>query len=436
MGTVTKRGKNSWRIATQVKVGGEWQWIRFTLRMDPALSEAIQRRDAERELDNLERRLSRELADMCTLREWSETWVTKYVAPDASPVTVSNYRFLLNSRILPQLGDRLLKELTPAVLTDWLTNLRASPRKTTRKQDDQLKRPRRKSEKLVPAAKLDAPLSAKTAQNYFGCMKSMLAVAVRIGLLEYNPMDRVQRPKKKKHRASTLSESETLFLIRSLSDAPQGLRRSVLLALCCGLRLGEVTALTWFDVNWEKNTLRIDKALKYTPAEGSFLAAPKTEAGDRVIQLPASLTQILRDACWEDVAAEAEDPDKWKGENKRWIIHDRTGRRVNKDTPSRWFRTFADKHGFQGITFHDLRHAHASLLVAKGVDIAAISARLGHSDPSITLSVYTHALPARDQAAAAAMDAILEKIYHHDSAPEKNQPADPAAGSPSAGSAS
>lgn len=410
MGTVEKRGKNSWRIATQVKIGGEWQWVRFTLRMDPALSEAVQRRDAERELDNLERRLSRELADMCTLREWSETWLTKYVSPDASPVTVANYRFLLRSRILPQLGDLLLKELTPAILTDWLTGLRASPRKTTRKTDDQLARPRRKGEKLIPDAKLQAPLSAKTAQNYFGCVKSMLAVAVRIGLLEYNPMDRVQRPKKKKRRLSTLSESETLFLIRSLADAPQGLRRSVLLALCCGIRLGEAAALTWFDVDWDHDMLRIDKALKYTPARGSFIDAPKTEAGDRVIQLPAALRQILRDALWEDVAAEMDAADKWQGKD-RWIIHDRYGRRVNKDTPSRWFRAFADQHGFQGVTFHDLRHAHASLLVAKGVDIAAVSARLGHSDPSITLSVYTHALPNRDQAAAEAMDAVLKKIY-------------------------
>ena len=433
MGTVEKRGKNSWRIATQVKIGGEWQWIRFTLRMDPDLSEAVQRRDAERELDNLERRLSRELADMCTLREWSETWLTKYVAPDASPVTVANYRFLLNSRILPKLGNMLLKELTPAILTDWLTGLRADPRKTTRKPDDQLSRPRRKAEKLAPAAKLAAPLSAKTAQNYFGCMKSMLAVAVRIGLLEYNPMDRVQRPKKKKRRLSTLSESETLFLIRSLADAPQGLRRSVLLALCCGIRLGEAAALTWFDVDWDHDTLRIDKALKYTPAQGSFIDAPKTEAGDRVIQLPAALRQILRDALWEDVAAEMDAADKWQGKD-RWIIHDRYGRRVNKDTPSRWFRTFADQHGFQGVTFHDLRHAHASLLVAKGVDIAAVSARLGHSDPSITLSVYTHALPNRDQAAAEAMDSMLKKIFPPPPGADPQQ--DPPAAAPPAGSAS
>ena len=143
MGTVEKRGKNSWRIGVQIKVAGEWQWVRVPLRMDPALSEAVQRRDAERELAILEARLKGELIATPTLSEWSETWLTKHLDQDASPVTVANYRYLLSSRILPQLGDQLLPDLTPATLTDWLYNLRKDQRKTTRLPDDKLKRPRR-----------------------------------------------------------------------------------------------------------------------------------------------------------------------------------------------------------------------------------------------------------------------------------------------------
>ena len=90
MGTVEKRGKNSWRIATQVKVSGESQWVRMTLRMDPTLSEDVQRRDANRELKKLENRLAGELDSTPTVREWSETWLTKHLDQDASPVTVAN----------------------------------------------------------------------------------------------------------------------------------------------------------------------------------------------------------------------------------------------------------------------------------------------------------------------------------------------------------
>lgn len=425
MGSIEKRGKNSWRLSTMVKIAGKWQNIHLTLRMDPNLSEAVQRRDAQRELRILEDRLAAQYRDSFTLREWSEEWLTKYIGPDASPVTISGYRFLLNSRILPQLGDKYLQELTPALLTDWLFGLRASPRKSTRKQEEQLSRPRRKGEKLIPEEKAQRPLSQKTLKNYFGVLKTMLGAAVRAGYLEHNPMDRVQSPRQHKRKITMLSESETMFLIRALDGEQLPLRLAVLLALSCGLRLGETSALRYRDIDWDRKTLTVNKALKYTPEQGSFIAAPKTDAGDRVLTLPDSLCRFLRDAMWEDVYEEQDNPEKWKGNNQQWIVHGRHGARVNKDTPSKWFRAFADAHGFEHITFHDLRHAHASLLVARGVDIAAVSARMGHSDPSITLSVYTHALPNRDQGAAAAMDQILEKVLPAPAPPdpEGNDPA-------------
>ena len=408
MGFVEHRGKNSWRICTQVKVGGKWEWVRIPMKMDPALSESVQKRDAERELKKLEKRLAGELDDVCTLREWSETWITKHLGPDASPVTVYSYRYLLDSRILPQLGDQLLPDLTPALLTDWLYNLRKEKRKTTRLPEEKLTRPRTEAEKKKLAASKAAgkPLAQKTILLYYGCMKTMLAAAVRVGLLEYNPMDRVQRPKKPRKKTVPMSQEEVVALLRLiLTEAAQPLKLAVLLALLCSLRLGEVGAMRYTSIDWKKNTIRVDRSLKYTPATGPFIAETKTAAGDRIITLPASMVQILHDALWDDVMEEQDEPEKWKGD--RYIVHSRHGARVSKDTPSKWFRKFADDHGFQDVTFHDLRHAHASLLVASNVDVAAIAARMGHSDPAVTLSVYTHAITQRDQDAAAALDNVL-----------------------------
>ena len=406
MGTVEKRGKNSWRIGTQVKIGGEWQWVRIPLRMDPDLTEAAQRKQAERELAILEARLKGELLDVPTLRDWSETWLTKHLDQDASPVTVANYRYLLSSRILPQLGDKYLPDLTPAVLTDWLYNLRKDKRKTTRLPDDKLKHPRRAGEELITDAQRAKPLSVKTALNYYGCMKTMLAAAVRIGLLEYNPMDRVQRPKKRKKKKTTLQEQEVVVLLQLIiSEAQTPLKLAVLLAMLCSLRLGEVGALKYSAVDWEAGTITVDRALKYTPATGAFIAETKTDAGDRVITLPPSMIRILKDAMWEDAAEEQDDPEKWKGAG--WIVHSRHGARANKDTPSKWFRKFADAHGFQGVTFHGLRHIHATILLQHRIDLQSVSSRMGHSDPSVTLRAYADAMPARDQEAAAAMDRIL-----------------------------
>ncbi len=406
MGTVEKRGKNTWRIGTQIKVAGQWQWVRVPLKMDPALSEDTQRRMANRELRMLEARLAGELEDIPTVKEWSETWLTKHLDQDASPVTVANYRYLLSSRILPQLGDLPITDLTPTKLTDWLYNLRKDKRKTTRLPDDQLKRPRRDGEKLITDAQAAKPLSVKTALLYYGCMKTMLAAAVRVGLLEYNPMDRVQRPKKRKKKKTTLPEAEVIALLQLIiTETSQPLRLAVLLAMLCSLRLGEVGALKYSDVDFDAGTITVSKSLKYTPATGAFVAETKTDAGDRVITLPPSMVRILHDAMWDDVVESFDYPETWKGEFL--IVHSRHGARVNKDTPSKWFRKFADDHGYQGVTFHDLRHVHATFLLQHRVDLQSVSARMGHSDPSVTLKVYADAMPARDQDAAAAMDQLL-----------------------------
>lgn len=438
MGFVEKRGKNSWRICTQVKVGGEWQWVRPTIHMDPDLPEDTQRREATRELLKLETRLAGELPEVPTLRAWSETWLEKHLDDDASPVTVANYRYLLGSRILPILGDKPITDLTPAMLTDWLHQVRHSPRKSTRLPEDQLSRPRRQGEKLISASKAAKPLSVKTTLLYYGCMKTMLAAAVRIGLLEYNPMDRVKRPKQRKRKPTTLPERDVVALLSLIIDeAPQPLRLAVLLAMLCGLRLGEVGALRYMDVNWDAGTINISQALKYAPGTGSFLEVPKTDAGERVITLPPTMLRILRDAMWYDVIEEQDSEGKWKP--GRWIVHSRYGARVNKDTPSKWFRAFADANGYEGITFHDLRHIHASILLAKHVDLASVSARMGHSDPEVTLRVYADALPPNDQAAATTMDALLTTAVPNfvpltdpTPAPDEPVPADPEAADPAA----
>lgn len=424
MGTIEKRGKNSWRIGTQVKIGDRWEWVRMKIRMDPDMPEEAQRREAKRELLKLEARLEGKPLDMPTLREWSETWLTQHLSLDASPVTVSNYRYLLRSRILPQLGDLPLSDLTPARLSDWLYNLRKEPRKTTRLPDEKLKRPRRKGEQLITDAQAAKPLSAKTAQNYLGCVKTMLAAAVRVGLLEYNPADRVQGPKRRKKKKATLPEPEVIALLQLIiTEADTSLKLAVLLAMLCSLRLGEVGALKYSAIDWDAGTITVDRALKYTPADGAFIAETKTEAGDRVITLPPSMIRILHDAMWDDVMEAQDEPEKWRG--AFWIVHSRHGARVNKDTPSKWFRKFADEHGYQGLTFHGLRHVHASLLLQHHVDLQSVSVRMGHSDPSVTLRAYADAMPAQDQEAAATMDRLLLATgtipTEEDPAPDQNE---------------
>ena len=416
MSSVEHVSRNCWRLNVTIDTSAGRLPFRTTIRMDPALPEAVQRRDAERELRNLERRLAAEQASTWTLSDWSAEWLAKHVEPDCSPVTVANYRHLLQARILPALGDYPLQDLTPAVLTDWLLAVRGSPRRTTAKADADLARPRAPSDRRVPADRTARPLSANTVLHYYTCMEAMLAAAVRMGYLEHNPMDRVQRPKLHKHRPPAFSEADALRLIAALNDHPNiYFRLAVHLALICGLRLGEVVALRWADLDWDARTLNISRALKYTPATGSYVDTPKTDAGQRLVTLPESMMRLITEAGYQDSIDELDAGDAWHGSG--CLVHNKAGAQLHHDTPSKWFRAFADAHGFQGLRFHDLRHAHASLLLAHNIDVVSVSARMGHTNPSVTLSVYAHALPARDHDAAAYFEQLL--------AP----PSDPCAGS-------
>ena len=171
------------------------------------------------------------------------------------------------------------------------------------------------------------------------------------------------------------------------------------------MSLGEVGALRLSDVDWKRGTIDISHALKYTPQTGSFEGPPKSEAGERIIALPPGMMTVLHETRAYQAEARAMAPSVWRGEG--WIVHRWDGGQVNHDTPSKWFRKFADKHGFEGVRFHDLRHTHATILLANSIDAVAVASRMGHADASTTLRVYAHALRRRDVDAANVTQQLL-----------------------------
>lgn len=430
---IEKRGPDTYRIGFQLRnPDGTYQWIRETFRATPGLSEAYQRMEAEVALERLKLQAlqakdSPEGTVMSpatiTVRVFSERWMEKHVRPNCSPVTYKNYRYFLDSRILPYMGDTPVKKLTPAFLVDWLEYVRGDGRRSTRMDEEQLSRPRHPGEetRLTSEEKRARPLGTRTVQHYYDTLKAMLDVAVQWEIIFRNPMERVTRPRARKARVKFLDEEQAVALLRSLKEEPNMcLRAAVLLALLCGLRLGEVCALRLSDVDWKRGTIDISRAMKYTPQTGNYEGPTKTEAGERIISLPVGMMAVLDQtrAYQEDCKRTA--PHLWVGEG--WIVHGWNGAQLHHDTPSRWFRHFADEHGFEGVRFHDLRHTHATLLLANGIDAVAVASRMGHEDASTTLRVYAHALRRRDDDAARVWQSFLDAAAKPTEAPEVPQP--------------
>jgi integrase len=180
-----------------------------------------------------------------------------------------------------------------------------------------------------------------------------------------------------------------------------------MIALFGGLRLGEVLALRWSNVDLDRKVLRVVEALEETKVFGIRFKPPKSRAGKRDVTLP----DILVEALHEHRKAQLElrlQLGLGKLPPDALLFASIEGKPLSTADVSVLWSRFADRIGIPEITFHGLRHTHASQLIDAGVDIATISKRLGHATPGITLAVYAHRFQQDDGKAAAAINAAMK----------------------------
>ena len=179
----------------------------------------------------------------------------------------------------------------------------------------------------------------------------------------------------------------------------------VSLALATGMRRGELLGLQWGDIDLDAGRLRVERSIEETKA-GLRLKSPKTKRGRRNVTLPPEAVAMLR-------------PHKVKMLEVRLVLglgnitpetlvfSTVEGGLLSPDNLSRdWCRVGKAKN-LPRVSFHALRHTHASVLIRAGVDILTISRRLGHSKPSVTLDTYGHLIEGADAAAATAIASVL-----------------------------
>ena len=404
---IEKRGPNSWRVGFQTPVSDGRKWIRRTVTFPSGLSESEQRDRAELELA----RLKVDFADGAivtdnpiTVAEFARLWIDQHVRPNCSADTLKNYSYFLDSRILPALGEMQLQKLNPVVLNRFIVSLRSEPARTTAIPAADRVRAADRDRPAAPAR----VLSDRTVRHYYDTLSYMLEKAVQWEYLARNPMKKVDRPRVQKKRLKVLDDDQAVRLLRCLADEPSlPFRCAVLLALLCGLRLGEVGALRLQDINWADCSIDVSRALHQTPATGAFYGPTKSAAGMRVVDLPPGMMALLEETRQLHLEAQRVLGDRWQ--ENGLIVCSWDGKPLHKDTPSKWWREFADRHGFEGVRFHDLRHSHATILFANNLDAVAIATRMGHASADTTLRIYAHAVRRRDRESAQAMQALIDR---------------------------
>jgi integrase len=295
--------------------------------------------------------------------------------------TAQRYRQLLDGQITPHIGLRLVQKLSTADVEAWHATLRTGGRRRGK-----------------------GGISPRTVVHAHRVLAHALDDAARHGVAARN-VAKLQLPPKVQAREMAILDRNGIDTITAKLPGHE-MYAGVILALFTGMRLGEILALRWRHVDLDRKTILVREALEETKAHGIRVKAPKSRAGRRDIGLPEIVVDTLREHRRKQLELRfALGAGKPAGDGLVFPTLEETPQ-APSDVSRAW-GLVAHALCLPEITFHSLRHTHASQLIDAGVDIVTISKRLGHATPDVTLRVYAHLFRQDEDKAAAAINAIL-----------------------------
>lgn len=253
------------------------------------------------------------------------------------------------------------------------------------------------------------PTSKRTLQAYRAVLDQVFRLALDNRVIEYNPVAAAALPRQaptKERRALTREQ------VRWILDTPSRGRLAALLAVFAGLRRGEMTALTWQDIDFDRNLIRVNKAWDF---KRNQLKATKTAAGMRTVPL----TEPLRTELWQvrqpsglvirSAHGKQMTLDAWDRMLGTLLldleIQNGTGTKKKKCAPGKTVFTIPT------FTWHELRHTYATLLFDADIPAKVAQSWLGHADISTTLQIYTHLSKEKEDAAAHQLGTALSDLF-------------------------
>jgi len=250
------------------------------------------------------------------------------------------------------------------------------------------------------------PLSPRTINQTHRLLSRALGHAQTWGTIATNPAKSVKPPPVPHGEVTILDEQQIGRLLTALDG--RDMQSLIIFLLGTGARRAEALALTWRDLDLDRGIVTIRGSLEQLRADRLRRKEPKTKAGRRSVTLSPWLVAELRAHRMRQqeqrlllgigrVPDEAPVFGNWDGS---W--------RTPNSVSMAWGR-LADELGFPDVTLHALRHTHVSQLIAAGADVVTVSRRIGHGNPSITLSVYAHLFGSSDQTAADITERMFRK---------------------------
>ncbi|MEG0258098.1 MAG: site-specific integrase [Christensenella sp.] len=275
-----------------------------------------------------------------TVGEWIEYWLAEHVKPYVCTSTYETYQSQINTHILPVFENRVLRKITTREIQDFVNDLR-----------------QRRSAGMV--------------HNVTRLLSSVFRAAQNKGLSAINPCEGVRKPKNKAKPPRVLTCGEQAKLERMAMDTGS---LEYLLCLYTGLRLGELCALKWEDIDMDGGVIYVRAGMKRLKS-GVVQSTPKTQSSQREIPVPVFIMRMLRQN---------------RGQADGYVFVNAKGGAADMRTIQLRLRRMAKKLGLKGVHMHTLRHTFATRCLESGIRFEALSELLGHSTPNITLTYYVH----------------------------------------------
>ena len=239
------------------------------------------------------------------------------------------------------------------------------------------------------------------------------------GIIDSNPFDRIDRPRKNKFHGEKYSEEELLTLLKvARTDV---IYPAIMLAGGLGLRRSEALGVRWSRIDWEQNTVLLDtKIVEYLDDDGVRVIEPveemKNKSSRRTLPLPAPVLEMLREEKEQRELYMRIFKGSYNTAYTDYVCVDQLGNLLSPNYVTRRFKTLLRKHGLREIRFHDLRHTFASILISNDVPLINVSNFLGHTDLSTTASFYIHL----DKSSKLESARVIDRIWDEGSSEESD----------------
>lgn len=290
---------------------------------------------------------------------WLKEWLECYVKPTSKRKTYIRYSEIVSGHIMETLGNCEMAELTPLVLQRFTTELLHSGN-----------------------IKTGNGLSANSVNGIITVIQNSLKEAYAIGHIAEYTADKIKRPKVREKQVTCFTPTEQKLIEQAVLNSKKAKMFGVVLCLYTGLRIGELLALEWKDIDFCKGTISVTKTCydgkdnngKYT----RITDTPKTPTSQRVIPFPKQLIPYLKSMKKQD--------------KSDFVVSSDSNKLISVRAYQRSFELLLNRLNIPHKVFHALRHTFATRALECGMDVKTLSEILGHKNATVTLNRYVHSL--------------------------------------------